>query len=138
MLKHWKGLYWIDIRFKMDILILKRMPRIKDASIFSDFGKLIKVTVIYSVIYCHRREYFFSIISTFIEIKKKQTNKKPGRFFLLLFYRHKTFVGTFLLSNKSNWIEIAKLFFSNYITLYLDSLLKTASRVSCSKLYNGW
>lgn len=56
----------------MDILILKKMPRIKDASIFSDFGKLIKVTVIYSVIYCHRREYFFSIISTFIEIKKKQ------------------------------------------------------------------
>lgn len=43
----------------MDILIFKKMPRIKDASIFSDFGKLIKVTVIYSVIYCHRREYFF-------------------------------------------------------------------------------
>lgn len=52
------------------------MPRIKDASIFSDFGKLIKVTVIYSVIYCHRREYFFSIISTFIEIKKKNKQKK--------------------------------------------------------------
>lgn len=86
----------------MDILILKKMPRIKDASIFSDFGKLIKVTVIYSVIYCHRREYFFSIKSTFIEIKKKQKQKKPGRFFLRLFYRHKTFVGTFLLSNKSN------------------------------------
>lgn len=74
----------------MDILILKKMPRIKDASIFSDFGKLIKVTVIYSVIYCHRREYFFSIISTFIEIKKKTIKKntqKTGRFFLLsIFY----------------------------------------------------
>lgn len=43
----------------MDILIFLKMPRIKDASIFSDFGKLIKVTVIYSVIHCHRREYFF-------------------------------------------------------------------------------
>lgn len=57
------------------------MPRIKDASIFSDFGKLIKVTVIYSVIYCHRREYFFSIISTFIEIKKNKNKKKTRQIF---------------------------------------------------------
>lgn len=92
----------------MDILILKKMPGIKDASIFSDFGKLIKVTVIYSVIYCHRREYFFSIISTFIEIKKKTIKKNNPKnrqifpSFYFLFHRHKTFVGTFLLSNKSN------------------------------------
>lgn len=68
----------------MDILIFLKMPRIKDASIFSDFGKLIKVTVIYSVIYCHRREYFFSIISTFIEIKK--TNKKKNQADFSFFY----------------------------------------------------
>lgn len=65
------------------------MPRIKDASIFSDFGKLIKVTVIYSFIYRHRREYFFSIISTFIEIKKNNKKKPPKKqadfsFFLFL------------------------------------------------------
>lgn len=77
----------------MDILIFKKMPRRKDASIFSDFGKLIKVTVIYSVIYCHRREYFFSIISTFIEIKKKtikKTPKKQADFSFFLFFISQT------------------------------------------------
>lgn len=43
----------------MDILILKKMFRIKDVFIFLDFGKLIKVIVIYFVIYCYCREYFF-------------------------------------------------------------------------------
>lgn len=65
------------------------MPRIKDASIFSDFGKLIKVTVIYSVIYCHRREYFFFYHKHFYRNKKnnKKNPQKKGRFFLLsIFY----------------------------------------------------
>lgn len=72
------------------------MPRIKDASIFSDFGKLIKVTVIYSVIHCHRREYFFSIISTFIEIKKnKQTKKNQADFSFFYFTDTRPLFGLF-------------------------------------------
>lgn len=65
----------------MDILILKKMPRRKDASIFSDFGKLIKVTVIYSVIYCHRREYFFFYHKHFYRNKKKTKTKKTRQIF---------------------------------------------------------
>lgn len=66
------------------------MPRIKDASIFSDFGKLIKVTVTYSVIYCHRREYFFFYHKQFYRnkkktIKKKQTKKQADFSFFLFF-----------------------------------------------------